>query len=108
MDIVNVILEILYYVLIIGTLYRLEHSNKRNIISWRIGIIFLIAYIFYLLNGKNITTTNLAHVIVFFGICTIFFPFFSTQNTCKHCGNRFYFHSLYSNKCPNCGESIFW
>lgn len=80
-------------------------QRKLRIWAWRIGFVYSIMDILLMFFSSE-PLINRMFTFVLFITCIFFMPLFSQLNTCDCCGHCMYWHTLYSNKCPHCGEKI--
>lgn len=93
------------YTLLVSIMIYGGNLRKIGIFAWRIGIVYsifdLILVFFISEPWGNRTFTFLLLLQ-----CILVMPLVSPLNTCDFCGHRMYWHTIFSNKCPHCGEKI--
>lgn len=91
------------YALLVSAMVYGGKLRKIGILAWRIGIFYsgldliLIFFISEPLVNRTFTFLLLLQ-------CGLVMPLVSPLNTCNFCGRRMYWHTIYSNKCPYCGN----
>lgn len=93
------------YTLLVSIMVYGGNLRKIGIFAWRIGIVYsifdLILVFFISEPWGNRTFTFLLLLQ-----CILVMPLVSPLNTCDFCGHRMYWHTIFCNKCPHCGEKI--
>lgn len=80
-------------------------GSKKGIIAWRISSLFAFADLALIFFAQE-SAENGIFTFMLLIQCFISMPFLSQLSTCKFCGKRTYYHSLYSNSCQYCGRKI--
>lgn len=94
------------YTLLVSVMVYGGKLRKIGIFAWRIGMVYSVIdllLIFFL----SEPLVNRMFTFLLLIQCIFIMPLVSPLNTCGFCGRRMYWHTIYSDKCPYCGEKIY-
>lgn len=95
---------IIFGILVSFMIYK--RWKKIAIYAWRVGFIYSVLDLSMIL-FISLPLTEWMYSFMLLFQCVFSMPLLSQHNTCDFCGHRMYWHTLYSNKCPNCGKKVY-
>lgn len=94
------------YTLLVSIMAYGGIPRKIGIFAWRIGIVYSVIDLLLIFFVSE-PLVNRMFTFLLLIQCIFSMPLLSPLNTCDFCGYRMYWHTIYSNKCPYCGEKIY-